>query len=266
MAAMNRLFISYRRQDSQGFAGRLSDDLSELFGAERVFRDVEIAPGSDFSQAIRQAIESCDALLVVIGRHWLEARDADGQQRITLPDDWVRLEIEAGLASGKLLLPVLVGGAEMPPENQLPPDIAPLSRRQAFVVTDRRWDKDLQDLRTFLLQQLPALQADMGIEASRNSAGEILQEVRRETFRTLGERIVEELKRSRASSGGHPRQLPWLLKAFFNGLKRLAVFGVVLVVIYFTIKNYGDASAQAVLRDLETFFSGLLRKGLRFLR
>ena len=265
---MSGIFISYRRQDSQGFAGRLTDDLSELFGEERVFRDVEIAPGSDFSQAIRQAIAGCDALLVVIGKHWLEGRDAAGQQRIYHEDDWVRLEIEAGLTSGKLLLPILVGGVEMPRESDLPQSIAPISRRQAFVVSDRRWKKDLQELRDFLIQQVPALKQDTAPEAvahsrGNRSAGENWQEATRETFRTLAERIAEGLKKS--STHQH-RQLPWMLRGLFNGLKRVVVFTVVLVIVYFTIRNYGDAAAQRVLNDLVTFFSGLTSKLLSYFR
>ena len=265
---MSGIFISYRRQDSQGFAGRLTDDLSELFGEERVFRDVEIAPGSDFSQAIRQAIAGCDALLVVIGKHWLEGRDAAGQQRIYHEDDWVRLEIEAGLASGKLLLPILVGGVEMPRESDLPQSIAPISRRQAFVVSDRRWKKDLLELRELLIQQVPGLKEDVAPEAVAQSrgqhpAGETRQEVTRETFRTLAEKIAEGLKNS---SDNQRRQLPWMLRLLFNGLKRLVGFTVVMVVVYFTIRNYGDAGAQRVLNDLVTFFSGLLSKFLSYFR
>ena len=125
----------------------------------------------------------------------------------------MRLEIEAGLASGKMLLPILVGGVEMPPESDLPPSIAPISRRQAFVVSDRRWKKDLPELRDFLMQHVPSLKEGLTPEAdararSNHSAGESWQEVTRETFRTLGERITDRLNHSRKASANHRRQRP----------------------------------------------------------
>ncbi len=265
---MNGIFISYRRQDSQGFAGRLTDDLSELFGEERVFRDVDIIPGSDFSQAIHQAIEGCEALLVVIGKRWLEARDAAGQQRIFNADDWVRLEIEAGLAGDKIILPILVGGAEMPRESDLPPSIAEISRRQAFVVSDRRWKTELQELHNFLLQHVPSLREPLATTASGhgrgNRADESWQEATRETFRSLGERIAEELAQRRKSSSTRQAHPPWLLRIVFNLLKKVIGFGVVLLIAYFIIKNYGDASARGVLNDLEIFVSGLVKKFLSY--
>ena len=63
-----RVFLSYRREDSAGHAGRLADHLLDRFGAGAVFMDVEsIEAGVDFTQAIERAISDSDAVLVVIG-------------------------------------------------------------------------------------------------------------------------------------------------------------------------------------------------------
>ena len=117
---MAGIFTSYHRQGSQGFAGRLTDDLIDRFGEAQVFRDIRIRPGDDFKRVIQSAIAACNVLLAVIGPHWLAHRTATGKPRIHAPDDWVRLEIEAAFDRGVWVVPVLVGGARVPPASTLP--------------------------------------------------------------------------------------------------------------------------------------------------
>ena len=108
---MPGIFISYRRDDQAGFAGRLADALGLAFDADNVFRDIEdIHPGEDFVDAINQQLTSVDVFLVIIGPAWLTV-SRHGVRRLDEPEDFVRMEIEAGLKSGKMLLPVLVGGS-----------------------------------------------------------------------------------------------------------------------------------------------------------
>lgn len=143
---MPGVFISYRRDDQAGFAGRLGDVLATTFGEENVFRDIEdIHPGEDFVAAIERNLAAVDVVLVVIGPAWLTA-SRNGVRRLDEPDDFVRREIEAALASGKAVLPVLVGGASMPDGKALPPTIAALSRRQSFVLSDTGWTSDVARL------------------------------------------------------------------------------------------------------------------------
>ena len=95
---MGGIFISYRREDSELYAGRLRDTLSHHFGAEQVFRDIDtIDPGELFPRVIEQAVGSCDALLAVIGPTWLAVRDEAARRRLDNPNDYVRLEIAAAL-------------------------------------------------------------------------------------------------------------------------------------------------------------------------
>src|SRR6185369_887378 len=83
--AMKGIFISYRRQDAAGYAGRLYDRLVSHFGAERVFMDVEgIEPGVDFVEALERAVASCEVLIVIIGNDWLSA-SAAGKRRLDDP-------------------------------------------------------------------------------------------------------------------------------------------------------------------------------------
>ena len=71
---MGGIFITYRREDSAGWAGRLHDRLSERFGRDTVFIGVDtLAPRHDFPTAIAETIDRCDVLIAMIGRRWLQA-------------------------------------------------------------------------------------------------------------------------------------------------------------------------------------------------
>jgi TIR domain-containing protein len=133
-----RIFISYRRSDSAGHAGRLEEDLTHLLGS-RVFMDVaDINPGEDFVRAIDRELRSCGAVLAVIGQHWREALEA---ARST---DYVRLELRQALDhDGVTVIPVLVQAAGLPSAADLPEDLKPLANRQAVAIRDDRWADDV---------------------------------------------------------------------------------------------------------------------------
>ncbi|WP_301102749.1 toll/interleukin-1 receptor domain-containing protein [Propionivibrio sp.] len=152
---MSGLFISYRRDDQAGFAGRLADALGSAFGANNVFRDIDdIHPGEDFVAALTKQLHSIDVMLVVIGPGWLTAR-RNGIRRLDEPEDFVRQEIQVALDSGKAVLPVLVGGAAMPAEDDLPATIGALARRQAFILSDPGWSSDVTRLTESIKPLLP---------------------------------------------------------------------------------------------------------------
>jgi hypothetical protein len=140
------IFISYRRGDSAGHTGRLFDRLSHRF-PERVFMDVDtIQPGIDFVESIEQAVGCCEVVVVMIGREWLSLTDAAGRRRLDDPGDFVRLEIATALARDICVIPVLVEGAAMPRPEDLPPDLARLTRRNAIELSDARWTFDVNRL------------------------------------------------------------------------------------------------------------------------
>lgn len=156
---MSGIFVSYRRSDSAGFAGRLAEALSERFGRALVFRDIEdIEPGLDFVDAINKSIGDCDVLLVVMGPTWATTTNAAGTSRLENPEDFVRLEIEAALKRDTRIIPVLVNGAEMPKQDQIPESLQPILRRNAFEMSDARWGYDANRL-IELLEKFPALEA-----------------------------------------------------------------------------------------------------------
>jgi TIR domain len=93
-----RIFISYRREDAAGDAGRLADHVQRRFGAARVFLDIEtIEPGTDFVKVLRESLQETAVLLVVIGPRWTSLCAADGSRRLDDPADFVRMEVEAAL-------------------------------------------------------------------------------------------------------------------------------------------------------------------------
>jgi hypothetical protein len=142
------IFISYRREDTGGQAGRLSDALVSHFGRANVFMDIDrIAPGSDFEVRIQQALAGCQLALILIGPRWLDAKDPTGSRRLDDPEDFVRKEVAAALArSGVTVIPILVENAQMPKPEQLPEEIRGLTKFNAFDLSNKRWQYDVSQL------------------------------------------------------------------------------------------------------------------------
>jgi len=144
---MGGIFINYRRQETAYIAGRLHDRLAAHFGPEMIFRDIDtIKPGVDFTQVLNDAVGACDAFVPIIGADWLAA-DERGRRRIDAPRDWVRAEIRAALGRPDVLVvPVLVEGARMPSEQELPAQLRKLARRNALELSDAKWEFEVQRL------------------------------------------------------------------------------------------------------------------------
>ena len=144
---MAGIFISYRRDDSAAWAGRLYDQLTEQFGESRIFMDIDdIGPGEDFREAIEHTLGQCDVLLAVIGPDWLASVDQLGERRIDKPNDYLRMEIARALSGDDRVIPILVGGAEMPSEEHLPAVLTNLAFRQAVELTPTHFRRDVQAL------------------------------------------------------------------------------------------------------------------------
>jgi hypothetical protein len=142
-----RVFVSYRRDDSSGYAGRLYADLSQQLGEDNVFIDIDsLVPGADFIDAIEDTLAACDLVLVVIGRSWLTMTDAHGRRRLDNDNDFVCMEVGEALERSIGVIPVLVGGAVMPDPEELPEKLARLARRHAMDLSDRRWPADVHEL------------------------------------------------------------------------------------------------------------------------
>jgi hypothetical protein len=144
---MRAIFISYRRDDTEGQAGHLFNDLARSFGKDAVFMDVAaIEPGRDFRRVIDDHVASCGVLLTLLGRGWLNATNETGQRRLDDPMDFVRLETAAALKRDIPVVPVLVHGAKMPRADELPDDLKELAFRNSVELTHARWDSDMEVL------------------------------------------------------------------------------------------------------------------------
>src|SRR5688572_22561856 len=160
---MRGVFISYRRDDTAGHAGRLYDHLKRAFGPDGVFMDLDdIRRGDTFSEVLTTKLRESDVLIALVGRRWFSLTDAAGRRRIDDPDDWVREEIRTALRGGHLVIPVRVDGAAMPAAADLPEDIRGLMARQWADVRDGgAFEKDVE-----------ALQKDIRTRRAKGSWGE----------------------------------------------------------------------------------------------
>jgi hypothetical protein len=142
-----KVFLCYRREDTQGFARGIYESLAAKYGDKHVFRDIDSTPaGVRYSTWIQSRIGQCSVMVVLIGHTWASAKDQVGRRRLELPTDWVRREIEEGLRLKVPIIPVCIQGARMPSEDELPSSIADLAGFQSTDVTDSRWDFDIERL------------------------------------------------------------------------------------------------------------------------
>jgi len=156
---MPNIFISYRREDSAGYAQAVYSRLAQHFSKDRIFMDVDtIAPGADFERAIETAVSECEVLVAVIGKRWMGA-DATGVSRFENTKDYVRLELSTALDRDIRVIPVLVDGMTMPSEEILPVNLRPITRRHAIEISNTRFSFDVERLLTAIRQTVPELGA-----------------------------------------------------------------------------------------------------------
>jgi len=182
---MARIFLSYRREDSAGHAGRIFDHLSSRFGYGRVFMDVEgIEAGENFAKAIEEAIAGCDTVVAVIGKRWAGEADSFGKRRIDDPGDYVRQEIETALRLRVELVPVVVGGADFPHKQDLPKELAELALRNALQIDDKAFLSGVERL-IVILEKTTA----MSVETKRLERTEKKKEEKKEDGHGSGKKL-----------------------------------------------------------------------------
>jgi len=141
------VFINYRTPDMAFGAAATYELLAERFGKERVFLDNQsMAPGDDYPQALRAALETVRVLLVLIGPNWFVADAGTGRPLIEHDADWVRREIRRALERAVPIVPVLLDGARLPDPARLPADIRRLVHFQATEVRHHRLGADIDRL------------------------------------------------------------------------------------------------------------------------
>lgn len=155
-----RIFVSYRRSDTQGEASHLVADLRRRYGDAAVFMDLTtIGPGEDFAQVIERALQDCAVVLVLLGRRWLDVLDSDGQRRLDHSADLVRQELKIALSKQIRIVPLVVQGASMPAAGDLPEELRPLLRHNAHELSAKRWDYDFGRLAEVIDREVPQIVA-----------------------------------------------------------------------------------------------------------
>lgn len=148
-----RLFVSYRRDDSEGYVGTLSLALEQSQGRPPVdlFVDSNKIPGgANFVRVILDALESCDAVLVCIGPDWRGSAGASQLPRIFDENDKIRLELRTAFSSGIPVFAALVNGAALPQQKDIPPDLAKLSAIPFINLTDQHFERDVAEMADYI--------------------------------------------------------------------------------------------------------------------
>ena len=170
-----KVFISYRRDDSAGQAGRIQDRLEREFGRDLLFMDVDAIPlGMNFVKVLHEEVAKCGVLLAVIGPNWSAARDEDGKRRLDDPNDFVRIEIAAALQRNIPVIPILLDGARIPKVNELPNDLKGLTSRNGLDVRHASFHEDMDRLIRGLKGQVDQAGAPEVVAFTEGGASEFL--------------------------------------------------------------------------------------------
>lgn len=264
----SRIFINYRRDDAGGVAGRLADSLTNYFGENRVFRDVEgIAGGANFEAVLRETAGAADAMIVLIGRKWVNASDENGEPRLHDPQDWVAREIAAALDRNIPLFPVLIENAAMPRAEELPEVLKPLVRHNAVSLSDSRWSEDVTRLAKIVAIDIPGSEAERKLRFIRATIAIALFAAMAYTTTMLMLRVgplATQLIRA-AKKGGV--EVEWPLTLWQSGVTFVVLIGCAMLL--FLYAHLVDASqrlwayASGGVALLGTFVCFLLLKPLQ---
>jgi tetratricopeptide (TPR) repeat protein len=265
----DQIFISYRRDDAAYVTGHINDLLRKAFGGESVFTDVDnIALGVDFRAVLDESVSQCQVLLAVIGDNWLTVKNRDDEPRLNDPADFVRIEIESALKRDIPVIPLLVSGAKMPLEEDLPDSLKDLAFRNGIQIRpapDFNLDMDrlIRNLRAYLESMRTDVGDDKGLQpASDTNLGD--ETVQQRSHAESESRQDEEAKQNRTSKetilvgeeesvrkqvelgiGHHPPKKRWATLSLV-----IAILTVAAGSWYYVVQN--PEQMQAVLTAIQT--------------
>lgn len=219
---MTKVFISYRRQDSDAFADAIYEEFERRLGASGVFLDVKgIESGEHYPTALRRRVAEASTVLVLVGSGWLNARDSKGRRRLDNEDDWVRIELSEAFAQKKRVIPVLVRGARMPLSEELPQDIRQLAERNAFTLQN-------------LLIDVPRLG---GIVEGRLSVAEPIVIMAYAASFAFSERASQRMKARPFSSGDSELSaLAAIVGQYYNGVGTAIYYAILVLGVLIALR------------------------------
>ena len=177
-----KVFISYRRDDSAGHAGRVRDRLERELGHNLLFMDVDAIPlGTNFSKVLHEEVAKCGVLLAVIGPNWSDARDGEGKRRLDDPNDFVRIEVAAALHRDIPVIPILLDGSKIPKASELPDDLKELAIRNGLDVRHASFHQDMDRLIGALKKQLGQAGGPKRVDLVEENVSELIGETARGT-------------------------------------------------------------------------------------
>ena len=220
---MARIFISYRREDSEALAGRLYDRLSQQFGRKNIFIDIDtIEPGLDFVEVIERTVTSCEVCIALIGRQWLTLTDPSGQRRLDNSEDFVRLEIATALKRNIRVIPALIQGTPMPRSPDLPEELRPLTRRNALEISNLHFHRDVDQLIEVLERVLRTATSDTQQNGPSDSAPAAQHDKR-------GDSATSPASQRRTAILGQPHAPRRGMALIYWGIGCLSMGGIVAV-------------------------------------
>lgn len=235
----NKIFISYRREDSADVTGRIHDHLLQPVGRflqENIFQDVDSIPfGIDFREHIEATMQNCDVVLVVIGPKWLSVTDSSGNLRLSDPRDFVRIEVAVALQRGIPVIPLLVMNAKMPTSEDLPEAIRDLAYRNGIEIRrDPDFKGDMARLNTSLKNwiEAPGTQQE---DVPAKSKGHILitYNSKNETASQIARTLNTQLRENHYSTWiDYEQPRNWKTGSWNDSVERIIFDSAVLIAIY----------------------------------
>lgn len=152
---MFRIYISYREEDADGYAGWLYKRLCDHFGPHQVFRDVESIPaGENKEKFTEMALSTCDVVIAVIGDEWINVTDEHGELKLRKGSDKVRREISQAMQSRKRVIPALINRVSLPGKEALPESLDHLADIKPIHINEHDFDHSVNQLIIILEAQL----------------------------------------------------------------------------------------------------------------
>ncbi len=168
MGSKLNIFISYRRADSEDFAGRLYDHLSQEYASAFLDTEDGIGAGERFLKVIVKEIEKADVFLMLIGKE----SEKEFKKREN-EDDYVLKEILHAHKSNCTIIPLLLNGVTE--IEYLPDDLDFIRELSYYEFSHKKFSLNLEGLKDEINKHRPKQKEPNGV--NRAFIQEVITEV-----------------------------------------------------------------------------------------